>query len=412
MLRIFFFILLFVVTTPVYNQEQELVISGFVKDATTHKPLEQVHVYIDGTHKGTISDHSGYYKLTVNKIPAKVVFSCVGYTSDRIFIKRMKNIRFTVFLESEVHELKTVSIYSEPIINIIKDKPLYVTDYAFCDDNILLLAYRKRKISKPELMLINADGDTLISRSIMNADKFYRDCLGNLHLETRKNVFQLDIDTNHIDFLYQTTPLEFHETMDPLLASLNEKFYVHQFYYRNQVLQYYYFQSSDSSFHEFKVIEDKKSIRMLYDTDRWGCFGYTNDFHKRFEDMCFADPIFAPLILKNDSLLIFNFVDEQIESYSEFGQLIDEVPINFHTENHIKEKIYVDAITGKVYILFNRMGISTLKEINLKTGLLIHSIKIPDFVFIENIKIRNGIIYFLYKECKNQEYKQLYKMNI
>ncbi|MFC1733868.1 carboxypeptidase-like regulatory domain-containing protein [candidate division KSB1 bacterium] len=389
-----------------------MVISGIIKDAETHKPIEQVHVIIEDAKTGTISNSSGYYRLKLNKIPVSIVFTCVGYMKDQITITDRKINLYNVILKSSVNELKPVSIYAEAIINIIKDKPLYVTDYEFCNNNILLLAYRNKKISSPELILINTDGDTLISKPIMKAEKFYRDCVGNLHLETRKNAFQLDVNTDHIDLLYAIPLIEFHKTMDPIIASLNEKFYIHQYYYRNQVLQYYYFQDIDSSFHDFRVIEDRRGLRMLYDTDRWGNFGYTNEFFERFEDMCFADPIFAPLILMNDSLFIINFVDGQIESYSEFGQLINEVPINFHTENHWKEKLYIDMITGNVYVLFRKNGISTLKKINLKTGMIVNSITIPDFIFIENIKIRNNKVYFLYKENVNQEYKQLYKMNI
>ena len=69
-----------------------------------------------------------------------------------------------------------------------------------------------------------------------------------------------------------------------------------------------------------------------------------------------------------------------------------------------------DEVKNKVYALFIKSGITTLREIDLKSGELTRSIAIPNFAFVQNIKVRDDVVYFLYKERINEEYKQLYKL--
>ena len=72
-----------------------------------------------------------------------------------------------------------------------------------------------------------------------------------------------------------------------------------------------------------------------------------------------------------------------------------------------------DEVKEKVYTLFRKDGISTIQEINLKTGELANSSVIPELPFIDKIKINNDNIYFLYTEHNEQSnYKKLYRMKI
>ena len=387
-------------------------ISGYVKNAKTNQALPQVNITVKGSNTGTISNQSGFFRLKIDHSPADVLFSSVGFSSEEISLSTARNAVYHVFMSPQITELEAVTVYANKIKNLVKDEPLFVSDYEFHGDDLLLFAYRYKKVSKAELILINNDGDTITSKAVSQAERFYRDCLNNLHLITRNYAFQLFIDSNQIFMLYPTPLYEFHQNMDPLVASLDDKFFLHQYYYRNQVLQYYFFNTIDSTFHDLRVIEDVKTLRMLYDNDRWGNFGYVNEFHKRFEDLFFADPIYAPLLITHDSLVILNFVDGQIEYYNNKGALLYDIPIAFQKENNWKEKVYLDEVSGKIYTLFRKNGISTLKEISLKTGKLVNSIEIPNFIFVDNIKIRDNVVYFLYKENIHQEYQQLYKMHI
>jgi len=115
----------------------------------------------------------------------------------------------------------------------------------------------------------------------------------------------------------------------------------------------------------------------------------------------------------HDTICIFNYADSQIEFYSDSCKLITKVSISFHNDPNWKREIYVDDITGKVFAMFRKNGISALKEIDLNTGDLKNSTVIPDFPFVEKIKVHNNNIYFLYTERSDPgEFKKLYRLKI
>ena len=69
--------------------------------------------------------------------------------------------------------------------------------------------------------------------------------------------------------------------------------------------------------------------------------------------------------------------------------------------------------TGKaLYAVYKEGSIISLKEVDVISGNLKPSINIPNFPFIENIKIAGNQVYFLYKKAINEELKQLYTLQI
>ena len=163
-----------------------------------------------------------------------------------------------------------------------------------------------------------------------------------------------------------------------------------------------------------RVIADHAGLKMLVSRNRFFAMGANppTDADLRFEEMCFSGPVFAPLCRLDDEILIFNFVDSKLEFYSPEGIHEKDILINFHKSSHWKEEIISDERCKKVYTLFVRDGISSLREINLENGKLMQTIKIPKFKFIEKIKINDNKLYFLYRKTASDELKAIYVMSL
>ena len=71
-----------------------------------------------------------------------------------------------------------------------------------------------------------------------------------------------------------------------------------------------------------------------------------------------------------------------------------------------------DEITGKVYALFAKNGKFSLKEVDRSNGGLVFSLNIPAFLFVDEIKVNDGLVYFLYRHDKTDGYKKLFRMRI
>ena len=79
-----FFIVLVISTSIAYGSSQQQNVTGTVTDATTGEPFSGVHVLIEGTQTGTLTDLNGKFSLPKPENGAILVFSFVGYISERI----------------------------------------------------------------------------------------------------------------------------------------------------------------------------------------------------------------------------------------------------------------------------------------------------------------------------------------
>ena len=63
---------------------QSVTISGTVRNSITKDPVPSVSVVVKGSSSGTFTNENGVFKLTVDKTPAVLVFSSVGYETQEL----------------------------------------------------------------------------------------------------------------------------------------------------------------------------------------------------------------------------------------------------------------------------------------------------------------------------------------
>ena len=404
-------ILLFLMTVFATAQSTKTLIFGYVKDASTDLPVQNVDVYIDGNEKvGTTTNKDGYYELQIAKIPSEIVFSHVAYEPQQRKIEQSGNQKIDVEIITKYHLLGAAEITASAK-KIINDKTLYVLDYEIFGDDLMLIAYHQGQ--KPELYLMTISGDTLARKKINETpEKLHKDCFGNIHLITEKHAYQIFYENKTLSLIYKVSVKEFNENVEPIITELNSKLFYKEYFVNNQVIIYYYKQK-DSTDKKLSVIADEKSLRMLSDRERFMSMGkaYT-EADLRFEELFFYDPIFSPLFKKGDSLIIFNFIDSKIEFYNSQCNLIKDVTIDFHKEKNWKEDIIMDSKTGAFYSLFRKNGIARLREINIDSGMICRTFTIPNFIFVDKIRVHSNKIFFLDYDLKNNDLQMLYIQNL
>ena len=78
------------------NPAQEQTITGQVISGDDNKPLPGVNVAVKGTTRGTTSDASGQYRISVPNNKAELVFSAVGFVSQEITVGSQSTINVTL----------------------------------------------------------------------------------------------------------------------------------------------------------------------------------------------------------------------------------------------------------------------------------------------------------------------------
>jgi hypothetical protein len=128
------------------NSKRSMILSGYVFDTETDKPLEKVSIYDRKSLSSTITNKYGYYriKLIIKDLPIKLNVSKPGYYQEEVLIKTNKNnyldigvspfqdLRNTNSIEDNSMELMDSVRNLSPVIHkeIINNAPLYpdITD--------------------------------------------------------------------------------------------------------------------------------------------------------------------------------------------------------------------------------------------------------------------------------------------
>lgn len=87
--------------------QQQLTVSGVVAD-NRNEPLPGVTIQIEGASHGTVTDADGKYSIVVSGSDAALVFSFIGYQTQKIPINRRRNI--DVVMQEAVTELEEMVV--------------------------------------------------------------------------------------------------------------------------------------------------------------------------------------------------------------------------------------------------------------------------------------------------------------
>ncbi|MEI7596932.1 MAG: carboxypeptidase-like regulatory domain-containing protein [Bacteroidota bacterium] len=410
MKKIFYIFVLACIVEPSFSQNKQVII-GKVFDSVSKQTIDNVSIKINKSIQGTTTNANGLFKLTVNKFPLNITISHVSYQTKTIYLARLIDT-LKIDLSQASNSLAEIPIFSKRVINLTKDKPIFVWDFTFQNDDILLLAFRNKNTFHPALFVLKSNGDTLNSTDLNQAKALFKDGLNINHLLTKKQAFQVSYNSKDISFNYATDINDFHKTIDPFVTATENKYYFRQYFYNEQVLVYYCYDTNKDTLQEFYTIENRIGKRMLRDKPRMMSMqGYT-ETDERFENEFMYKPVFAPLFIINGMVYLFDHDDDNIKIFNKNNEITQEIPINYHNDKTWQKEFVFDEITKKVYAIFKKNGLTSLAEINLENGSIGEKIQIPDFVFVEKIHVNNGFVYFLYKEKTNYEFKQLYKMPV
>ena len=95
------------------NAQDNVTLSGYLKDTTNGESLIGATVYVQELNKGTSSNVYGFYSLTLPPGNYRVVYSYVGYRTEEKNIALTEDVRLDVELISTSQELAEVVVTSE-----------------------------------------------------------------------------------------------------------------------------------------------------------------------------------------------------------------------------------------------------------------------------------------------------------
>lgn len=409
-------------------------ISGKVTDPNNYPVKDAVVSMASSPSNYVRTDSNGEYKLThYYSSPTSLMVNHVSFAQsrtkiDKNLIKSAVNNKIIVNVRMSYKTLEQVVIKGKRVPDTVFGSELTsVADYEFAGDYMVLLSYNK-SLRKEAYLQLTSKRNTLVTtfKTPPNPVRLFKDFENRIYLITQTRVYLINVVQS--EFRLRPVDLKFFsEFTSKIIDTVNQHFLYSDFNASYPAFHYYSQPFQDSSGKKIHKVENKfmmdlyraeykyapqkqklwafrQELRTGIDKEIW--IGASN-----FTQSLYYEPLYAPLFINNDTVLIFDhYSDYLIKLDLDFNKL-DSVPINYHKSKQKKyweQPLLKDKEEKKLYGLFLKDGYYYLRPINLNDGSTLISFKLR-YKYVENVKVENGYVYYIYRPFESSQKKFLYR---
>ena len=414
------FLLLFCFISAFQASAQERqIVQGYCKDENG-KAIENVSVYVHDSLLVSVTDEQGRFTYGHAKVGEKLrfahmVFEPTYYTINQ---KDINGKNLTVRMKTKSHELLEVEVTANAP-HIAFDNPVMtVLDYTIREDGIYMIVYRRRHSA---LLHLSFDMDTLHELPISSRYKYLtKDAFGDIYA---LNDYQASLvgfieygngRKGQMNFYHSMPRKTFYDKFSTIVAASDSVFITGRYFYYNKEMAYY-----------CNILgSDKEPYLLHYIVDEEGRDDIWLLTHTRGgigANFWVADPIYNPIYAIDNKFYLFAYTDHETLIFDNMGNEQERYPLTFHKyrkwngkmepDRRWKQKMMYDAARKEFYTIFVNDGIYTLKLIDLKTGTASAVMDLSGYPFAENMRIHDGVLYFIYPTGVNRR-KSLYRVRI
>ena len=396
--------------------QERAVVQGYCLDENG-KAIENVSVYVHDSLLVSITDAQGRFTYGHAKEGEKLRFAHMVFDQAYYTIKGkdINGKNLTVKMRTKSHELLEVQVTAQAP-HIAYDNPVMtVIDYTLRDDGIYLIAYRRRYST---LLHLSFDMDTLHEMKISSRYKYLtKDAFGDIYAI---NDYQasligfMETDDGRkflMNFYHSMSRKEFLDKFAAIVAASDSVFVTGQRHFFNTGLGYYR--------HFYGRDEEPKLLHYIEDDKAAGSIRRVNGHYEVQPE--FIEPVYAPIYAIDNKFYIFAYIDNETVVFDAAGNELERHPLTFHEyrkwngkmepDRRWKRKMLVDAARKEFYTFFVNDGVYTLKRIDLETGTASSVMDLSGYPFADNIRIHDGVLYFIYPTGINHR-KALYQVRI
>jgi hypothetical protein len=397
--------------------QERQIIQGYCKDENG-KAIENVSVYAHDSLLVSVTDELGRFTYSYAKAGEKLRFAHMVFepTYYTIKDKDINGKNLTVKMKTKSHELLEVEVTANAP-HIAFDNPVMtVIDYTLREDGIYLIAYRRRN---SVLLHLSFDMDTLHEMKISSRYKYItKDAFGDIYAINDYQASQvgfMELDNGKkilMNFYHSMSRKTFYDKFSTIVAASDSVFITGRYFYFNKEMGYYCnILGSDNEPYLLHYIVDEEGrddislmIRTKTGIDFWA-----------------TTRIYNPLYAIDNKFYLFAYTDHETLIFDAVGNELERYPLTFHEyrkwngkmelDRRWKQKMMYDAARKEFYTFFVNDGIYTLKRIDLKTGTATSVMDLSGYPFAQNMRIHDGVLYFIYPTGINHR-KALYQVRI
>ena len=397
--------------------QERAIVQGYCKDEMG-KAVENVSVYVHDSLLVSVTDEHGRFTYGYAKAGEKLRFAHLVFEPAYYTVKEkdVNGKNLTITMKTRSHELHEVEITANAP-HIAFDNPVMsVIDYTIRDDGIYMIVYRRRNSA---LLHLSFDLDTLHELPISSRYKMLsKDAFGDIYAINDYKASQvgfMELDNGKkllMDFYHSMSRKTFYDKFATIVAASDSIYITGKYYYYNKELGYYCNSlGCDMEPYGLCYIVDEEGRDDIWLQMRTG--GSADFFSK--------ERIYNPIYGVGNQFYVFAYTDRETLIFDNMGKEVERYPLTFHEyrkwngkmvpDRRWKQKMLVDAARKEFYTFFVNDGIYTLKRIDLKTGTATTVMDLSGYPFAQNMRIHDGVLYFIYPTGINKR-KALYQVRI
>jgi len=426
-------ILLFLFANQNFAQK-EITIHGTISGPKGEKIANTTIYFPKDIRNSTHSLKNGKYtiKLHYNK-PIILIFNNVSYEQKRITIhekllKKAKNNVLKLDVKLKYGELKTIVVFADKKPDtVFGSKTSSISDFEFYEDKLVLLSYEGKFKKKWKLQLTGTSNE-LISEyyTPKKPKRLFKDYEGKIYLITEFEVYLITVFKKE----FRLRPIDkkqFYRFTTRIVDTVKNHFLYSDFSENYPGFSYYAQHKNDTISKKIHYTENKFMMELYraefkYVSGREKLWAFRQEMRtgidkeiwigaKNFTQSLYYEPLYAPLFVKEDTILIFDHYSDLLFKIDTDFNKIDSIPIKYHKGKNKKnweEPILKDKEEQKLYALFLKNGYYYLKYINLNNGEIENAFKL-NYRYAENVKVKNGYVYYIYRPFESLQRKFLYR---
>ncbi len=384
------------------------------------RPLSEASVLNRASLEGTSTDSEGRFSLFIETLPAYLEVSFIGYDSHfrELTAENFEDgvLELSIRLKPRSEQLRPVLVEGKRYENFFTHSGFEVLDFAFVDEHTLLLLKYGREY---KLALINEAEDSLMHLLLpRRASGFVKDCLQHVYLESGDSLYALRFAQEKIE-LIGALALDFYvEQVKPCVASNAYNLYYKLYKGSNQWVRTY---QSPISGGKSRLIHatkpDLNDILYRQQYKRTALMLRYTDPKEGLEMISWYRhilnrPAYNPLFALHTGALLFDHLTDSLFMFDKEGNIGKQYRIKHHLNKHFKNEILRDAATGKLYVRYEKGGMTTLLSLSGEDYTTQERYLLKGYDFPVSLKIRNGIAYFLDYAQKDMDRLKLHRQRL
>ena len=439
------FITLFIASLFAQTEGKVFIVETLVCDSTG-AALKDVAVYDAKDNLRSVTNRDGMAHFATH-MGETLYFSHLSYKKKAVRIDKKTLIEsedgrysMLVVMQRKTNTLTEVTVTENAPHLAYANKKVWVIDYKVQHDGIYMVAGNG---DESVLLHLGFEQDTISRKPIASKyQELYRDAFDNLHLIGPDSTYQIYCDGMKLHLLYGCKKETFRQVLSPVVAATDSVIVLEE--WRNYGQEVVFIAVNRNNGQRFLLqdvggetvemarnlaLDDKRDVKIEKLGEKDTAFidirkKANSEFKNMKEDLkkrLMFRSVYCPLFGIGNKFYLFAYTDHETVIFDNMGNELERYPLTFHEyrkwngqmvpDRRWKQKMMYDAARKEFYTFFVNDGIYTLKRIDLKTGTAISVMDLSGYPFAKNMRIHDGVLYFIYPTGINHR-KALYQVKI